>query len=204
MSILKPIIVVLTFFFFTSCGKTIRLAQKDFRWIPYKGNETLVFNSNTGDTDTIFLTGTKRFTSPTDPLDMFPTNLEHFIVSSTRSDPSPPSGNHRYLDGSIFVELSASKQKHSAFLSFYLTAKDSWFYGNNRSWSLKTIDTLKGEALQTKSKTYYDIIVVIPDSDEYADRSNYLTKVYWSKSEGLVRFDKKDSIYWELTKKYGP
>ena len=200
----KYIILVLTFFLLTSCGKTIRLSTKDFRWIPYKGNETLVFNSNTGDIDTIFLTGTKRYISPTDPLDMFPTNLEHFIISSTRSDPSPPSGNHRYLDGSIFVELSASKQKHNAFLSFDLTAKDSWFYGNNDSWSLKTIDTLRGDTLQTKSKLYYDIIVVTPDSDEYVDRSNYLTKVYWSKSEGLVRFDKKDSVYWELTKKYGP
>jgi hypothetical protein len=200
----KYIIVLLTFFFLYSCGKTIRLSEKDFRWIPYKGNETLVFNSNTGDTDTIFLTGTKRDTSPTDPLDMFPTNLEHYIISSTRSDPSPPSGNHRYLEGSVFVELSASEKKNNAFLSFDLTTKDSWFYGNNSSWSLKTFDTLKGDVLQTKVKTYYDIIIVTPDTDEYIDRSNFLTKVYWSKSEGLIRFDKKDSVYWELTKKYSP
>ena len=204
MTTSKYIIVVLTFFFLTSCGKTIRLANKDFRWIPYKGNETLVFNSNTGDTDTIFLTGTKRYTSPTDPLDMFPTNLECFIISSTRSDPSPPGGNHRYLDRSIFVELSASEQKNNSFLSFELTAKDAWYYGSNHYWSSKEIDTLKGQVLQTKLKIYHDIIVVIPDSDEYIDRSNYLTKVYWSKSEGLIRYDKKDNVYWELTKKYSP
>ncbi len=65
-------------------------------------------------------------------------------------------------------------------------------------------DTLKGETLRTKAKIYYDIIVVTPESEEYADRSNFLTKVYWSKSEGLIRFDKKDSIYWELANKYSP
>jgi hypothetical protein len=29
-------------------------------------------------------------------------------------------------------------------------------------------------------------------------RSDFVTKVYWSKSKGLVRYDKKDGVYWEL------
>ena len=69
---------------------------------------------------------------------------------------------------------------------------------------LTTYFNNKGQVLQTKLKIYHDIIVVIPDSDKYIDRSNYLTKVYWSKSEGLIRYDKKDNVYWELTKKYSP
>jgi hypothetical protein len=204
MPVLKHAIAILTFFFITSCNKTVRLSKEDFRWIPYKGNETLVFKSNSGDIDTIFLTGTNRSTTPTDPLDMFPTYVEHFTIYSNRSDPSPPDGRHRYLEGKAFVELEASKQKNNAYLSFYLTAKESWYYGNNRDWQLKTIDTLKGEVLKTKSKIYYDIITKVPDSHEYLDRSEFLTKVYWSKSEGLIRFDKKDSVHWELVKKYGP
>jgi hypothetical protein len=201
MTTTKFILTFLTFIFLTSCSKTIRLTDKDFRWIPYKGNETLVFNSNTGDADTIFLLGTDRQTSPSDPLDVSPTNLEHFTIGSRHSDPSPPSGNHRYLE-SIFLEVSASEEK-SPYLTLDHTGKDAWFYGGG-FMNLKDLDTIKFVSLSTKLKTYNDIILLSPESNEYSDRSNFITKVYWSKSEGLIRYDKKDSVYWELTKKYSP
>jgi hypothetical protein len=183
----------------TSCGKTIRLTAKDFRWVPYKGNETLVFGSNTGDTDTIFFLGTSRQKVPSDPLDFFPTNLEHFTVAARLSDPSPPSGNHRYLE-SVFLELSASE---SPYLTLHHAGKDAWFYGGGFMY-LKDLDTIKFISLATKLKTYNDIILLNPESNEYSDRSNFITKVYWSKSEGLIRYDKQDSVYWELAKKYSP
>ena len=201
MNIPKFIISTLTILFLTSCGKTIRLADKDFRWIPYKGTETLVFNSNTGETDTIFLLGTGRHTSPSDPLDIFPTNLEHFTIASKHSDPSPPSGNHRYLEG-IFLEVSASEHK-SPYLTLHHTAKDAWFYGG-QFMTLKDLDTMTHTSITTNRKTYDDIIILRPESDEYFDRRNFVTKIYWSKSEGLIRYDKKDSVYWELTQKYSP
>lgn len=197
----KIILTFLISIFLISCGKTIRLTDKDFRWIPYKGNETLVFNSNVGDADTIFLLGTDRQTSPSDPLDAFPTNLDHFTIASRHSDPSPPSGNHRYLE-SIFLEVSASKEK-SPYLTLHHAGKDAWFYGGG-FMELKDLDTIKFISLLTKQKPYNDIILLNPESNEYSDRSNFITKVYWSKSEGLIRYDKKDSVYWELTKKYSP
>lgn len=201
MNTLKFIVAFLTISLLTSCGKTIRLADKDFRWIPYKGTETLVFNSNAGDADTIFLLGTDRQTVPSDPLDAFPTNLEHFTIASRHSDPSPPSGNHRYLENE-FLTLSASESK-SPYLTLHHAAKDAWFYGGG-FMELKDLDTIKFISLTTKRKTYNDIVLLNPESSEYADRSNFIVKVYWSKSEGLIRYDKQDSIYWELTKKYSP
>jgi hypothetical protein len=189
------------FIVLTSCGKNIKLTAKDLRWIPYKGNETLVFGSNTGDTDTIFLLGTNRQTVPSDPLDVFPTNLEHFTIASRQSDPSPPSGNHRYLENE-FLELSASEDK-SPYLTLHHAGKDAWFYGGGFMY-LKDLDTIKFISLATKLKTYNDIILLNPESNEYSDRSNFITKVYWSKSEGLIRYDKQDSVYWELQKKYSP
>lgn len=183
----------------TSCGKTIKLAEKDLHWIPYKGNETLVFNSNAGESDTIFLTGSGRSTYASDPLDFFPTKLESFGINSKRSDPSPPDGQQRYLE-SGFVEISTSED-NTTYMTIDLTAKDAWFYGG-RFMLLKDLDTVSFISLPTKLKTYEDILVWEPESNEYFDRSNFITKVYWSKSEGLVRFDKKDSVYWELAKKY--
>jgi hypothetical protein len=201
MTVTRFIISTLVLIVLTSCSKTIRLADKDFRWIPYKGSETLVFGSNTGDTDTIFFLGTNRQTVPSDPLDVFPTNLEHFTIAARHSDPSPPGGNHRYLE-SVFLELSASEYK-SPYLTLHHTGKDAWFYGGE-FMELKDLDTINFVSLATKLKTYYDIVLLNPESNEYSDRSDFITKVYWSKSEGLIRYDKKEGVYWELTKKHSP
>src|SRR5687768_10564754 len=68
------IIKIVTYFLLISlicsCGKTIKLKQEDYRWIPYKGNETLVFISTTGESDTIFLTRTGSAMVESDPLDL--------------------------------------------------------------------------------------------------------------------------------------
>ena len=197
----RIIISILAIIALTSCGKTVRLTDKDFRWIPYKGNETLVFSSNTGDADTIFLIGTDRGISPSDPLDPFPTNLEHFTIAARHTDPNPPDGNHRYLE-SIFLELSASRDG-LPYLTLHHTAKNAVFYGSGFT-DLKGLDTIKFILLQTKFKTYNDIILLSPESNQYSDRSDFITKVYWSKSEGLIRYVKKNNVYWELTKKYSP
>jgi hypothetical protein len=201
MSNTKLYITILTFSVLVSCNKTINLTDKDVRWIPYKGNETLVFNSNTGEVDTIFLLGTKRETVPNDPLAISPINLDYISIASRRSDPNPPSGNQRYLEGT-FLELTVGVDRRP-YLAIDLTAKDAWFYGG-RFLYLQNLDQIKPITLQTKNKIYKDIVILTPESSEYSERSNFLTKVYWSKSDGLVRFDKKDSIYWELTNKYGP
>ncbi len=57
----------------------------------------------------------------------------------------------------------------------------------------------------TKAKAYNDIYV-IDDEDwlNFKQRSNYVTKLYWSKSQGLIRYDKQDGVFWELTNKYSP
>jgi len=196
----KFFVAFLFLLFITGCDKKILLTDKALKWIPYKGNETLIFNSNTRDTDTIFLLGANRQLVPSDPLDVFPTNLDHFSISARHSDPCPPSGNQRYLEGS-FLELTVGEDKQP-YIGIDLTAKDSWFYGG-RFLFLKNLDTIKPISLKTSTKVYKDIIILTPESTEYFDRSNYVTKVYWSKSEGLIRFDKKDSVYWELVNKYG-
>jgi hypothetical protein len=195
------IIFFLLIILLIACSKTIRLTDDDFRWIPYKGTETLVFSSSKGDTDTIFLLGTDRQTVPSDPLDVFPTDLEHYTIASRHSDPAPSDRNQHYLE-TVFLELSASEYK-SPYLSLHHTGKDAWFYGG-QFMKLKDLDTIKFVSLVTKLKTYHDIVLLYPESDEYSVRSDFITKVYWSKAEGLIRYDKKDSVYWELTRKYSP
>ena len=201
MRILKFIIAGLTIvfltFYSTSCGPTFKLSESDLAWMPYKGNETLVFNSNTGGVDTIFLIGVHRRISSRDWLfDPFPPKFEHFEVLNRYTDPY----NDRYLEGSFF-HLVASREKNNPYFNLHLAAKNSRFYGF-MGVPLEKLERLNEAALQIKSKTYTDVIILKSESNEFSDRSDFVTKVYWSKSEGLIRFDKKDSVYWELSKKY--
>jgi hypothetical protein len=170
--------------------------------MPYKGNETLVFSSNTGDTDTIFFLRKDTLIAYPEAQSLNGITYEEVAIFCRHTDPSPPDGNHRYLDN-YFVKLKKSKDK-KARLHFDFTAKDSWFYRLDGP-RVDSLDKIKPTSLQTKNKIYNDIYI-IDDVDwlNFKQRSNYITKAYWSKSEGLIRYDKQDSVYWELTKKYSP
>ena len=198
----KFFIAFLIISFLTSCRGTYRLSDKDYSWMPYKGNETLVFTSNTGDTDTIFFLKKDTLIAYPEAQALNGRTYEVVRIFCRHSDPSPPDGNHRYLDNN-FVELKKSKDK-KARLHLDFSAKDAWFYRLD-GIRIDSLDKVKPVSLQTRNKTYNDIYI-IDDVDwlNFKQRSNYITKAYWSKSEGLIRYDKQDSAYWELTKKYSP
>ena len=169
--------------------------------MPYKGNEILVFSSNTGDTDTIFFLKKDTLWGLPDPI--FETiKYEEVAIFCRHTDPSPPDGKHRYLDN-YFVKLKKSKDG-KARLDLEFSAKDACFYRLDGP-RIDSLNKIKPTTLQTKLKTYDDVYI-IDDIDwmNFKQRSNYITKAYWSKSEGLIRYDKQGSLFWELTKKYSP
>ena len=170
--------------------------------MPYNGNETLVFNSNTGDTDTIFFLEKHTEIADADMYSPWSNKYEIISIFCKHSDPSPPDGKHRYLENS-FMTLTKSKDG-KARLEIEFSAKDANFYKLHGT-KIDSLDKIQPTTLQTKNKTYNDIYV-IDDEDwlNFKQRTNYVTKTYWSKSEGLIRYDKQDSVYWELTKKYSP
>jgi hypothetical protein len=192
MTTTKFIIVLLTLSGITSCRGTYRLSEKDHSWMPYKGNEILVFASNTGDTDSIFFLKKDTLIAYPEAQAINGKTYEVVRIFARHSNASRD-----------FVELKKSKHKN-ARLHFNLSAKDAVFY---RLTGIR-IDSLSQQAplsLMTKSKTYNDVYI-IEDEDwlNFKQRSNYVTKLYWSKSQGLIRYDKQDAVFWELTKKYSP
>ncbi|MBC6368717.1 hypothetical protein DDT91_18155 [Algoriphagus sp. AK58] len=166
------------------------------------GNETLVFSSNTGDTDTIFLLQKDTLIAYPEAQSFNGKTYEVVSIFCRHSDPWPPDDKHRYLDNN-FVELKKSKDNIARF-EFHLSAKDANFY---RLTGIR-IDSLSQQqttSLATKSKTYNDVYIIdAEDWLNFKQRSDYVTKLYWSKSEGLIRYDKQDNVYWELIKKYSP
>jgi hypothetical protein len=192
MKITKFIITLLTPAVLVSCGKKHRLSQKDYLWMPYKGNEVLIFASNTGDTDSIFFLKKDTLIDYPEAQAINGNTYEVVRIFARHSDASRD-----------FIELKKSRDKKTR-LHFNLSAKDAVFY----RLTGVGIDSLSQQApasLTTESKTYNDVYI-IDDEDwlNFKQRSNYVTKLYWSKSEGLIRYDKQDGIYWEPTKKYSP
>jgi len=201
MTTTKFITALLIISFLTSCRRTYKLSDNDYSWMPYKGNETLVFTSNTGKTDTIFFLKKDTLIAYPEAQALNGKTYEVVRIFCRHTDPLKE-GGYRYLDNNFF-ELKKSKEK-KARLYFNLSTKDANFY----CLTGIRIDSLKQEnfsLLATKHKTYNDVYV-IDDQDwlNFRQRSDYVTKLYWSKSEGLIRYDKQDSVYWELTKKYSP
>lgn len=170
--------------------------------MPYNGNETLEFSSNTGETDTIFFLKKDTLIAYPEAQALNGRTYEEVAIFCRHSDPSPPDGQHRYLEN-YFVTIKKSKDK-KARIDLELSAKDAWFYRINGP-RLDSLEGLRPITLKTKRKPYYDIYI-IEDEDwmNFKQRSNYVTRAYWSKSEGLVRFDKQNNIYWELTDKFSP
>lgn len=198
----KFIIALSIFSLLTSCSRTYRLSEDDLKWMSYKGNEILVFNSNTDDTDTIFFL--KKHTEIADADIYSPWSDKYEVVSifCKHTDPWPPDGRHRYLEN-YFMTLTKSKDG-KARLEIEFSAKDANFYKLHGT-RIDSLDMVRPTTLATKYKTYNDVYI-IEDEDwlNFKQRSDYITKAYWSKSEGLIRYDKQDSVYWELTKKYSP
>lgn len=193
MSTPKLIIAFLTLSFFTSCRGTYTLSEEEHDWMPYKGSEILIFSSNTGDIDTIrFLQKDTLIACPEAQAINGKTYEVVRIFAKYSTDVS-----------SDFIELKKSKDK-IARLHFHLATKDASFY-RLTGIRIDSLSQVRQTSLETMSKTYNDIYII--DAEDWLDfkqRNDYVTKLYWSKSEGLIRFDKQDNIYWELTRKYSP
>jgi hypothetical protein len=167
----------------------------------YKGNEILIFTSNTGDIDTLFIKNPKRYIDyDAHPFSLLPQDsVEQFYIPYYFSnDTTKRFGEY---PGEIIIDMT--KQKNKTRVGFGVATNDAFFYGL-KYFDIKELRKSKLSNLQTNYKTYQDILLIEPDTSnqKWASRDHYILKMYWSKTQGLVRFDKNNNIYYSLTKKY--
>jgi len=190
---IKSITILLTLFSFLSCERRHNLSKTEFDWMPYKGSETLVFTSNIGDKDTIFLLKKDTLIAYPEAQNPFGKTYEVVSLFCKHTDPAY---SDRYIENEFY-----SVSNH--MISIGLLAKDAVFY-SLRKFNIDSLEKMKPLPFQTKYSKYTDVFVF--DGEDYLgtfhNRSDFVTRVYWSKSQGLIRFDKKDTIYWELKDKY--
>ncbi len=184
--------------FLISCGQYKKLSEEDYKWMPYKGNETLVFKSNTGKTDTIFIL--KRDTLIAYPEAQALNGIKYEVVAISCN----PASLNEQGPGRRYDLFKVQKARDNrAEMGINLTTGDAVFYRLTRI----KLDSLSKESpttLQTSYGKYVDVYIIHPDgyAMDFYHRSNFVTKLYWSKSNGLIRYDKKEAVYWELEKKY--
>jgi hypothetical protein len=183
-----------------SCGKTNWLSEEDYKWMPYIGNETLVFKSNKNEADTIFFLRKDTLWGYPDPV-LSTGKYEEAAIFSKHADSYTSKENYRYLEN-YFLKIKKTNSRRAEIV-IDLSAMDAKFY---RLSPIK-IDSLNKEKPSTLQTQYghYDDVYVINAEDylgTFHQRSNFITKLYWSKSQGLIRYDKMGDVYWELKKKY--
>ena len=188
--------IVLLFVLF-GCAKNYKLSKTDIKWNPYKGGELLIFHNNKGGTDTIFVIGIEKGKSEDDPLAFFPNQIEVLSIVAKHKRPIPTNSNEWMEDS--FLELSAGKD-NTTLIEFKLLAKNAWFYSD--SYYVNELDKLPETSLILKNNIYNDVIIIEPQESikkkYYKERDEFVTKIYWSKSKGYIRYDLKDDVYWEL------
>jgi hypothetical protein len=195
----KLLFGVLMSLFIASCNQTKKLSESDFAWIPYKGKERLVFRSNSGDMDTIFLLKKDTLLSYPNAQSVVEADYEMVSVLCKHRDPTQEI-HPRYLE-SNFLEIRKTKESTSE-MNVLLSAKNAKFYSLS-SVNLDSLSITKPNNFKGRFHEYNDVYI-LPGEDylgSLRNRSNFVTKIYWSKSSGLVRYDKGDTTFWELLNK---
>lgn len=176
-----------------SCKSKYTLSKEDYKYLPYKGNETLVFQSNFSNSDTFCLTG-------------YSTSL---IKNNTKGK--------EYLSERYTLNYNAQKKYKDPYASSLLNTYLFMEAHNNKKimaiitlWNTHVFENyipLDSVNLITKGKMKIlnqDIndIIEVPNLNktEYKD-SAAITKMYWSKSIGLVGYDKLSGENWRLVSK---
>lgn len=189
-------IIILTTILLTSCGKRIEMPESEKMWNPYKVGEVLIFKSSENELDTIKVEEINDNIFPDGPTPLKYYN-ESLWVFVEHTDPN----YDRHLK-SNFLEIRTGTPEKPATISFGLLAKNSVFYDSSRT--IEELDSMELTFLETPIGKFSDVLEIYDKARRYSERDNFVEKIYWSKSNGYLKFEKKDGKTWELIKKYVP
>ncbi|MBC7525469.1 MAG: hypothetical protein H7239_13655 [Flavobacterium sp.] len=182
--------------------KSQHLTKKDIEFNPYKVGDSLFFQSTKNEKDTIIITSiykqklTEKCYSLLTciPTYLFGETWEGYYVNSEF-----PNNHGEAWDDILTIRAEKDGTKT---IMFSLYKKDACWYGNNdmenNANKILNLPTIKFERGQ---KIFNDVIIIPSTNKEYRDRDDFIAKMYWSKSQGLVGFDKLNGDKWTIVKK---
>ncbi|MFH0894613.1 MAG: hypothetical protein V2A54_09265 [Bacteroidota bacterium] len=179
----------------SSCKRSYYFEESELKWNPYKGNEILIFKSNTGFTDTVRLRGSYKTMYDVSSFG----KVSYEIIKVYCNDYKP---NQDVLSSKDeFLEMK-SGYTESASLFFSLSLKHAEL--QPQFHLIKNLETIKLSKICINNRTYNDVVTI---KGNHEDNKNFFEQstnqvVFWSIKEGIVRFILEDGSIWDLVKKY--
>lgn len=181
--------ILFTVMLFSSCTKKLNEVERS--WNPYHLNQTIVFESSEKELDTIVIDE---------------------IIDAVSSSPEPELYRHMVLkvygkrlkkkeskfSNVEILNISSSTPNKTSQIGFPLNFKSAWFAG----WGFK-LNELSGRStisVTTKAGTFDDVIKLQAVVDN-PEKENEVKFMYWSKSNGYIKFERDDGFTWELVSK---
>jgi hypothetical protein len=189
---LKIYIYIFFTLFFTSCVTKYKIQENEFKFIPYKGNEILVFESNEKEVDTIGLkTFEGWYRTQKVPYRIFHNKYEKYGIELTH--------NASKITDSIpgfIIEISAFDWKG---LRIDLRTKSTNFnYINQTRHTVSEFDSIPSIEMKVNELIYNDVKIILGEKPKN-ETENHIIQFYWSKKYGLLGWDNKNRK-WRLRK----
>jgi len=199
MTRLRLFLVIAFITVFLSCNPNYRLTESDLKLNPYKTGDTLVFQSDKGESDTLVIYSSNRqvlrercysfltciFTNLTK------NSWEGFYVNANK--PREFGTGESIL--TIRVEPNGAKT-----IYFGLVIKNACWYSDSEN-DLAKFNSLPITTITTRDQTFSDVLTIVSNNLEYQARKDFIENIYWSKSFGFVGFNKLNGDKWTVTKK---
>lgn len=153
--------------------------------------------ATSGETDTLFLKTGKQYREyQVDPLSLkSPDSTETFEVSYKYNffDTAQQLNNFRVLP---LIILQRTKTKITKI--GFSTLSDGNAFCGLKYFEIEYLNNQPLIFYETPFQKYQDVFIIEPNINCLC-----ATKIYWSKSMGLVGYDNSKKVHYTLTKKYG-
>ncbi|MFN8358559.1 MAG: hypothetical protein U0264_01470 [Candidatus Kapaibacterium sp.] len=186
--------VVLGIVIFSGCYKRYRLDNYDIAFNPYKYGDTLLFKSNEIYKDTMIVVSIDRHVLKDRYTLLFGDSWEMLCVNTKRPDNEGMWGD--ILD--LRVERNGAK---TIWMQFHVDDANWYGFQNADEDSVARILRLPKQLFKRGSISLNDVCEIVSTDTEYRDREDFIDKLYWSKSQGLVGFDKLNGEKWLVEKR---
>lgn len=181
----------------SSCSTKVTLSSQDFGWMPYRENDTLIFMSNSGNMDTLYLVKKDTVWQFPEAQSIFGHQCEAVRVLCLHSDSVEGSQSIRYLENE-FCSIRKNKTNQTLLNIRFLTKNATYYH--LQEFDIDSLNKAPANQFKMNNKTHRDVYIL--EAEDYLGylhkRKDYVEKLYWSKSKGLLRYDLKNGVYWEL------
>ncbi len=173
--------------------KEFKLSTDDLKWQPYEVDDILVFESNTGEVDSIKIKSIDSYLNPKDPLAVFPNEHEVLFVNGKLLNLNKDYKNWNHVN---LLNLTSSKE---TWMTFNLNKMSDSLQYAEAKYSVDQLNEFYGNK-KLINDCIKDIIELKPNYTGGLDYEYDLKTYWWSKKYGYIRYSFKNGYYRELKK----